>query len=89
MGNGNHFSKTGKAMLTKLQKEILLCCESNGGTIKTIQILGAFDSRIYSPNVIGNAVETLVKAKELRKDGRGVYSIGVGTKPVVEQNLLF
>jgi len=76
-------------MQTKLQKEILQCCEANGGTIKTSQLLGAFDSKFYSPTVIGNAVETLVKAKELHKDGKGVYSISVGSKPVVEQPGLF
>jgi len=76
-------------MLTKLQKEILLCCQENGGTVTTAQLLGAFDSKFYSPTVIGNAVATLVKAKELHKERAGVYSIWVGSKPVVEQNLLF
>ena len=76
-------------MLTKLQKEIVQCCQENGGTIKTSQLLGAFNSAYYGHTVIGNALKALVREKELSKDGRGVYSIGVGTKPVVEQNLLF
>jgi len=76
-------------MLTQLQKEIVQCCEANGGTIKADQLLRSFDSRCYSPTVIGNAVETLVKAKELHKDGKGVYSTSVGSKPVVEQPELF
>jgi len=76
-------------MLTQLQKEIVQCCQENGGTVTTSQLLGAFNSKFYSPNVIGNAVATLVKAKELHKDGKGVYSIGVGSKPVAEQPELF
>lgn len=67
----------------------MLCCEENGGSIKTDQLLGAFDSTFYSPVVICNAVATLVKKKELHKDSRGGYSIGVSSKHVGEQKKLF
>jgi len=70
-------------MLTQLQKEILLCCEANGGIVTSAELTAAFGGRYYMNAAfhIGNAVRRMVANGSMIREKRGVFKIGTGVKP--------
>ena len=70
-------------MLTQLQKEIVQCCEANGGTVTSAQLTAAFGGRYYANGAfhIGNAVRRMVANGSMISEKRGVFKVGRGSKP--------